>query len=241
MKAFFLFAAAFATTGFASSPCLADTNVVHVAGVTIPVRFPESGLDDCRREMIRQDADRYFKQVDRLLPADQGGTNLVATRSAAMVARNPEFENGFRFEIGPLGTNLVVSETLAFRYETLDNWTHRTNLLSKADALLLALRSGPVALSSAERRMLFRRCDNGSLRIPSVEEASDEEVFEALADIAARFDFFGACLLELEPSSEAACWTLPLRYRFAAGTNDFEKAILSTPSLFADGAWALSF
>ena len=89
--------------------------------------------------------------------------------------------------------------------------------------------------------MLFSRYENGSFRFPSAEEASDEEVVVALSDIASRFDFSGACLLELEQSSEAPCWMIPLRYGFATGTNDFEKAILSVPAVFVDGSWSLAF
>ncbi len=241
MKSPIIIVAALAAIGFATAPCKADTSIVHVAGMEIPIRFPESGLDFSRQEWIRQDADRYFKQVDQLLLADQGGTNLVAVRSAAMVARNPEFENGFRFEVGSSGTNLVVSDSLASHYGSLDNWTTRTNLLLKTDTLVLTLRNGPAALSTAERRMLFRRYENGSFRVPFSEEASDEEVVAALADIASRFDFSGACLLELEHSSDAPCWMIPLRYGFAAGTNAFEKAILSAPAVFVDGSWALTF
>ena len=162
MKSPIIIIAALAAIGFATAPCKADTSIVHVAGMEIPIRFPESGLDFSRQEWIRQDADRYFKQVDQLLLA-------------------------------------------------------------------------------AERRMLFRRYENGSFRVPFSEEASDEEVVAALADIASRFDFSGACLLELEHSSDAPCWMIPLRYGFAAGTNAFEKAILSAPAVFVDGSWALTF
>jgi hypothetical protein len=241
MKTHIIIVVALAVIGFAATPCKAETNTIHVAGMEIPVRFPESGLDFSRWELIRQDAERYFKQVDQLLSAEQGGTNLVAVRSAAMVARNPEFENGLRFEVGPAGTNLVVSDSLASRYGLLDNWSIRTNLLSKTDTLVLTLRNGPTSLSTAERRQLFRRYENGLFRVPSAEEASDEEVVAALSDIAVRFDFSGACLLELEQSSEASCWMIPLRYGFAAGTNNFEKAILSAPAVFVDGSWALTF
>ncbi len=241
MKTHIIIVVALAVIGFAATPCKAETNTIHVAGMEIPVRFPESGLDFSRWELIRQDAERYFKQVDQLLSAEQGGTNLVAVRSAAMVARNPEFENGFRFEVGSTGTNMVVSNTLASRYGSLGDWSVRTNLLSKTDALVLTLRNGPASLSTAERRLLFRCYETGSFRAPSAEEASDEEVFAALSDIASRFDFSGACLLELEQSSEAPCWMIPLRYEFAAGTNAFEKAILSAPAVFVDGSWALTF
>ena len=237
MKSPIIIVSALAALGFATTPCKAETNTIHVAGMEIPVRFPESS----RWELIRQDAERYFKQVDQLLSAEQGGTNLIVVRSAAMVARNPELEDGFRFEVGPTGTNLVVSDTLASRYGSLDNWTTRTNLLSKADALVLMLQNGPALLSAAERRMLFRRYEEGSFRTPSTDEASDEEFVVALSDIASRFDFSGACLLELEQSSDAPCWMIPLRYEFAAGTNDFEKAVLSTSAVFVDGSWALIF
>ncbi len=240
-KLAFMVSVVISPIAFATTPCTADTNIVHIAGMGIPVRFPEIGLDSSRQEWIRQDAGRYFKQVDQLLPADQDGTNLVAVRSAAMVARNPEFENGFRFEVGSTGTNMVVSNTLASRYGSLGDWSVRTNLLSKTDALVLTLRNGPASLSTAERRLLFRCYETGSFRAPSAEEASDEEVFAALSDIASRFDFSGACLLELEQSSEASCWMIPLRYGFAAGTNNFEKAILSAPAVFVDGSWALTF
>lgn len=241
MKSPIIIVSALAALGFATTPCTAETNTIHVAGMAIPVRFPESGLDSSRRELIRQDAERYFKQVDQLLSAEQGGTNLIVVRSAAMVARNPELEDGLRFEVGPAGTNLVVSDSLASRYGLLDNWSIRTNLLSKTDTLVLTLRNGPTSLSTAERRQLFRRYENGLFRVPSAEEASDEEVVAALSDIAVRFDFSGACLLELEQSSEASCWMIPLRYGFAAGTNNFEKAILSAPAVFVDGSWALTF
>ena len=241
LKTHIIIVVALAVIGFAATPCKAETNTIHVAGMEIPVRFPESGLDFSRWELIRQDAERYFKQVDQLLSAEQGGTNLVVVRSAAMVAPNPEFENGFRFEVGSTGTNMIVSDALASRYGSLGDWSVRTNLLSKTDALVLTLRNGPASLSTAERRLLFRCYENGSFRAPSAEEASDEEVFAALSDIASRFDFSGACLLELEQSSEAPCWMIPLRYGFAAGTNDFEKAILSAPAVFVDGSWALTF
>ena len=233
--------AAFAAIGIATTPCKADTNTVHVAGLAIPVRFPDSCLDSSRQELIRQDAERYFKQADQLLPADQSGTNLTVVRSAAMVARNPEFENGFRFEVGPTGTNMVVSGILSSRYDSLDDWSTRTNLLLKTDALVLTLRNGPASLSTTERRMLFRRYENGSFRAPSAEEASDEDVVVSLSDIASRFDFSGACLLELERCPEAPCWMIPLRYGFETGTDDFEKAILSTPAVFVEGSWRLAF
>ena len=241
MKSSTIIIAALAAVSIATTPCKANTNVIHVAGMEIHVQIPESGLVSSRQEWIRQDANRYFKQVDQLILSDQDGTNLVAVRSAAMVARNPEFEDGFRFEVGPTGTNLVLSDTLASRYGSLDDWSTRTNLLSKTDTLVLTLRNGPTSLSTAERRQLFRRYENGSFRVPSAEEASDEEVVAALSDIAVRFDFSGACLLELEQSSEAPCWMIPLRYGFAAGTNNFEKAILSAPAVFVDGSWALTF
>ena len=162
MKSPIIIVAALAALGFVTTPCKAETNTIHVAGLEIPVRFPESDLDSSRRELIRQDTERYFKQVDQLL-------------------------------------------------------------------------------SAAERRRLFRRYEEGSFRTPSTDEASDEEVVVALSDIASRFDFSGACLLELEQSSEAPCWMIPLRYGFAAGTNDFEKAILSAPAVFVDGFWGLIF
>lgn len=233
MKSSTIIIAALVAIGLATSPCKADMNIIHIAGTEISVRFPESGLDSSRQKWIRQDAERYFTHIDQLLPADQDGTNLVAVRSAAMVARNPEFENGFHFEVGPAGTNPVVSATLASLYGSLDNWSIRTNLLSKTDTLVLTLRNGPTSLSTAERRQLFRRYENGLFRVPSAEEASDEEVVAALSDIAVRFDFSGACLLELEQSSEAPCWMISLRYGFAAGTNNFEKAILSAPAVLS--------
>ena len=82
MKNITIVVAVLAVIGLATSQCKANTNIVHVAGLEIPVRFPEIGLDSSRQEWIRQDAGRYFKQVDQLLPADQDGTNLVAVRSA---------------------------------------------------------------------------------------------------------------------------------------------------------------
>ena len=156
MKSPIIIVAALAAIGFATTPCKAETNTIHVAGLEIPVRFPESGLDSSRWELIRQDAERYFKQVDQLLSVEQGETNLIVVRSAAMVARNPEFENGFRFEVGPTGTNMFFSDALASRYGSLDDWSTRTNLLSKTDALVLTLRNGSASLSTAERRLLFR-------------------------------------------------------------------------------------
>lgn len=217
------------------------TNEVSVAGQTISVCFPSNGLDSVRRAFVVRDAARYFSTADRLEPLDGNGSILVPVRSSALVARNGELETGVLFEAAGPATNMVVSETLSNRYAAMSDWSVRTNLLAKADDFLDNLSAGPVGLSPAERRNLFRRCEEGSLRAPFASEASDDDVVQALSDIANRFRFSGACLLELELSSETSCWTLPLRYSFETGTNEFERAVLSTPSAFVDGSWRLLF
>ena len=45
MKRLIAFVAELAAIGLATSPCKADTNTIHIAGLEISVRFPESGLD----------------------------------------------------------------------------------------------------------------------------------------------------------------------------------------------------
>lgn len=217
------------------------TNSISVAGIKVQVQFPNMNLENSRKEFILQDAARYFSQVIRLDYPEEAGTTLVASRSGSMVARNKTFEAGFRFTADAGITNLVVSETLASLYGNLSDWVLRTNLLAKADEFLSCLDANPSSFSSGVRRSRFRHFENGSFRQPSVDEASDEDVVQSLLEIQERFSFTGACILDLDYSEEFDCWTLPLRFLFQSGTNEFEKAVLSTPAVFVDGAWRLLY
>ncbi len=217
------------------------TNSISIAGIEMSARFPDTDMDGNRKAFVLQDATRYFSKTVRLNLSGESETNLVAIHSAAMVARNPNFEDGFRFIVDEGETNMVVSRALASLYEDLSDWEIRTNLVAKADEFLSCLGVDPVSIAAMERRSRFRHFENGGFRPPSVDEATDEDTIQALSEIRDRFDFAGVCMLELKYSEEFSCWTLPIRFLFQTGTNDFERAVLSTPMVFVDESWRLVY